>query len=162
MPLSRTAVYEPHSPYSAFPMRGMVYEISLRVRDSSDHFQDLYQSHRLVQTLLKGQMLDLYNMRDFVLWPNGLFLRISLKGFATLSEFFDFLKKQSLYPGVSPGGLWEDDIDWIQVIPPERMVDSDRRFLDRAEHLRTKLRGSKGGDPSLFFFYRDPSLSFIP
>ncbi len=77
----------------------MVYEISLRVRDSSDHFQDLYQSHRLVQTLLKGQMLDLYNMRDFVLWPNGLFLRISLKGFATLSEFFDFLKKQSLYPG---------------------------------------------------------------
>ena len=79
-------------------------------------------------------------------------LRISLKGFATLSEFFDFLKKQSLYPGVSPGGLWEDDIDWIQVIPPERMVDSDRRFLDRAEHLRTKLRGSKGGDPSLFFF----------
>lgn len=151
-------VRENPSSYAAFPLKGMVYEISLRVRDSSDDLKDLKKVHRLVQSLLEGQLLGLYDLLDFVLWPQGLFLRVYLKGFSTLSEFFAFLKRQSIYPGHSPASLWDDDLEWIRVVSPEKLDESTRRFLDHASYLRGKLQAMKGFDPNLFFFYRNPEL----
>lgn len=151
-------LHETPSTYSSFPLKGMVYEVSLRVRDSSDHLKELKQAHRLVQSLLQGELLGLYTLLDFVLWPQGLLLRVSLKEFTTLSEFLNYLKRQSLHPGQKPENLWDDDLEWICVIPPERLEESTRRFLDRASLLREKLQTTKGFDPNLFFFYRQSSL----
>ena len=162
MPLSPVLVFEKTSSYSSFPLKGMVYELSLRVRDSADRLKELKQAHRLVQSLLQGELLGLYNLLDFVLWPQGLLLRVSLKEFSTLSEFLAYLKRQSLYPGHSHESLWDDDLEWIRVIPPEKLEESTQRFLSRASLLREKLEATKGFDPSLFFFYRSPmNLPFI-
>ncbi len=158
MSLSPFLVHEPPSSYSSFPLREMVYEVSLRVRDSSDDLKDLGRAHRLVQSLLRGQLLGLYDLMDFVLWPEGLFLRVSLKGFSTLSEFLSYLKGQSLHPDPSSHSLWDDDLEWIRVVPPDRREESTRRFLEQASRLRRELETTEGVDPNLFFYYRDPSL----
>lgn len=156
MPLSPFLLYETPSSYS--PLKGMVYEVSLRVRGSAGRLKDLKQAHRLVQCLLQGELLGLYRLLDFVLWPQGLLLRVSLKGFSTLSEFLAYLKRQSLYPGHSRETLWDEDLEWIRVIPPEKMDESTHRFLGQASLLREKLEATKGFDPNLFFFYRQADL----
>ena len=158
MSFSQSLLYETPSSYSSFPLKGMAYEVSLRVRGSADHLKELKQAHRLVQSLLQGELLGLFNLLDFVLWPQGLLLRVSLKEFSTLSEFLAYLKRQSLYPGHSPENLWDDDLEWIRVIPPEKLEESTHRFLSRASLLREKLEATKGFDPSLFFFYRQADL----
>ncbi len=149
---------ETPSTYSSFPLKGMVYEISLRVRHSSDDLKDLKQAQRLVQSLLRGELLGLYRMLDFVLWPQGLFLRVSLKEFSTLSEFLSFLKRQSLSPDPSSASLWDDDLEWIRIVPPEKLDESTRGFLNKALYLKHELQTTEGFNPNLFFFYRDPSL----
>jgi hypothetical protein len=158
MSFSFPLVRETPSTYSSFPLKGMVYEVSLRVRNSSDNLKDLKQAHHLVQSLLKGELLGLYHLLDFVLWPEGVLLRVSLKEFATLSEFLSFLKLQSLSPNHSSNSLWDDDLEWIRVVPPERLGESTRSFLDKAFLLKKKLQTAKGFNPNLFFFYRDSGL----
>jgi hypothetical protein len=158
MPLFPTLAQETPSSYSSFPLRGMVYEVSLRVRNSADDLKDLGRSHRVVQSLLRGQLLGLYDLMDFILWPEGLFLRVSLKGFATLSEFLTYLKGQALHPDSSRLSLWDDDLEWIRVIPPEGRDESTLRFLEQASRLRGDLDATAGFDPNLFFYYRNPSL----
>ena len=120
--------------------------------------KDLMQAHRLVRSLLQGEILDLYGLLDFVIWPQGLFLRISLKKFSTLSEFLAFLKTQNLYPGHSSEDFWNDDLEWIRVVPPEKLDESTQRFWDQAFQLREELQATKGFDPNLFFFYRKSDL----
>jgi hypothetical protein len=158
MSLSPILAHETPSTYSSFPLRGMVFEVSLRVRDFSDDLKDLGRAHRVVQSLLRGQLLGLYELMDFILWPEGLFLRVSLKGFSTLSEFLTYLKGQSLHPDSSPRSFWDEDLEWIRVIPPDRREESTRRFLEQASRLRHELGATDGFDPNLFFYYRDPLL----
>src|SRR5579863_1680514 len=77
------------------------YEISLRTTASRPWLNDLSAAHRLVQTLLKGELLGQYELLDFLIWSEGLLTRVSLKKSHPLSEFLAFLKENSTPSGNS-------------------------------------------------------------
>ncbi len=142
----------PHSP------RSLVYEVSLRTASYSHWLSDLQGAHRLVQTLLQGHLKGEYQLLDFVLWPKGLFTRVLLKDVPTLSGFLGSLKERSSFPGESPKAFWEDEPQWIRLVPPDKLEESTRLFLERADQIRQEVERPRGSSPNLFFFYRDPRL----
>ncbi len=131
------------------------YEISLRTASSSPWLKELPSAHHLVQVLLKGQLLGKYELLDFLIWPHGVFTRISLKGSFSLSEFLAFVKEKPAPGGGVVGEPWDDEIQWIKLIPPEKLHDSTENFLRTAEQIRTGLLSSNGVLPGLFFFDRN-------
>lgn len=153
------SVQEPPSPYSPFSREHAVYEVSLKVPPRFSWLKELSHAHRLVQALLQGELLGDYELFDFLVWPEGLFTRVSLKKTPSLAEFLRSLKEKSAPPEGDHRGFWEDELLWIRLVTPENLPESTRFFLETAESLRRSLVGSGGGSPNLFFFYRNPRLS---
>jgi hypothetical protein len=143
--------------YSSSARQNFIYEVSLRTKDGFPWLSDLLQAHRLVQALTQGRLLELYELLDFLIWPEGFFLRVRLQNIPTLSDFLEFLKEKTTVGGTAPLS-WEDEPQWIRPIPPERLAESTRLFLQNAEQLRIRLKNSDGQSPSLFFFYRNSRL----
>lgn len=145
--------------YSPFPLREPVYEIALKTAGTPDGLKYLQDAHRLVQALLQGDLLGDYKLLDFMLWPEGLFTRVSLRNDLPLAEFLKFLRERSTPPGRSPSDFWEEELRWIRLIPPENLEESTRFFLERADLVRRDVSRSHGFSPNLFFLYRDPKIS---
>jgi hypothetical protein len=145
--------------YPIFPSRDYVYEISLRTATYTDWLKELQSAHRLVQTLVQGEIMGRYRLLDFLIWPEGVFIRVSLQETRSLADFLRHLKEKSSPPGESPERFWDEDLKWIRLISPENLDDSSRLFLERADEIRREVSRSFGFSPSLFFFYRDPRLS---
>ena len=136
--------------------RSLVYEVSLRTASYSHWLSDLPGAHRLVQTLLQGHLKGEYELLDFVLWPKGLFTRVSLKDIPTLSGFLGSLKERSSLPGESSQAFWDDEPQWIRLVPSDKLGESTRLFLERAGQIRQEMERFHGPSSNLFFFYRDP------
>lgn len=145
--------------YSPSPRREVVYEVSLRARADSDWLKELQNAHRLTQVLLQGHLLGEYELLDFLIWPEGVFTRVSLTGVPSLAGFLRLLKEKSVPAGTSPSLHWDDDLQWLKLIPPEGLSESTRLFLERADRVRREVSRSFGFSPNLLFFYRNPSLS---
>jgi hypothetical protein len=145
--------------YGPSPQKDIVYEVSLRTKDSSDWLKDLQNAHRLVQAMVQGQLLEEYDLLDFVIWPEGVFTRVSLKGIPSLANFLRLLKEKSVPAGTSTSRFWDDDLQWIKLVPADDLSESTRLFLERAERVRREVSRSFGFSPNLFFFYRNPRLS---
>src|SRR5579871_2276599 len=92
-------VRENPSLYSTPPRKNLTYEVSLRAAPSSSWLKELQGAHRLLQALLQGQLLGIYELLDFVIWSDGLFARVSLRGPSSLSEFLKFLKEKTIPSG---------------------------------------------------------------
>jgi hypothetical protein len=149
-------VRENPSLYSTPPRKDLVYEVSLRTTPSSSWLKELQGAHRLVQALLQGQLLGLYELLDFVVWPDGLFARVSLRGPSSLSEFLKFLKEKTVPSGEPTVSFWDDELQWIKLIPEDRLEGSTRLFLETADRIRKAVELSGGYSPNLFFYYRNP------
>jgi hypothetical protein len=143
----------------SYSRQNFAYEISMRTESSRPWLKELLAAHRLVQTLLKGELLGQYELLDFLIWPDGFFTRISLKGHFSLSEFLTFLKEKSTPAGNSAGESWDDELQWIKLILPEKFSESTEAFLQTADRIRQGLQTSNESLPSLFFFYRNSRLS---
>lgn len=152
------AVRESPSGYSAFSPQSPVYELSLRTVPSSDWLHNLEGANRLVQALLQGRLLGHYALLDFLVWPEGLFLRVGLTGNRSLSEVLRFLKEKSAPPAERGFRPWDDELQWIKLVPAEKLLESSAAFLETVDLLRRQLRQSQGSTPHLFFFYRDSRL----
>ncbi len=149
-------VQEPPSPYSPFSRRTLVYEVALRTA-SPESLKDLSHAHRLVRALVQGEVLGAYELMDFLLWPEGVFLRVRLEKTPSLAEFLGFLREKSTPPEMDERAYWKDEPLWIRPVPPEKLQESARSFLETAESLR---KGGPGAlPPTLFFFYRNPRLN---
>jgi hypothetical protein len=147
---------EEPKPYGSFSQRDLVYEVSLKTRNAAPWLCDLPQAYRLIQALTQGQLLDQYKIIDFLIWSEGFFLRVKLQSMPALSDFLAFLKEKTAGP--SQGAFsWDDELQWIRLIPPEKLVESTRDFLQNAERLQAqlKIQPPHAQAPSLYFFYRD-------
>ena len=136
-----------------------MYEISLRTVVYSDWLKELQGAHRLVQSLLQGQLMGQYHLLDFMIWPRGIFTRVALREASSLSEFLKFLKEKSIPAGETTKSYWDDEPQWIKLVTPEKLSESPRSFLLRADQVRQDVSQSEGFSPSLYFFYRDSRLS---
>lgn len=152
------SLQEPSYPYSPFSRQNVVYEVLLQVADASSPLKDLSNAHRLVQTLLQGELLGDYELMDFLVWPEGLLVRLSLKKTPSLARFLKFLKEKSTPPEKNSWNFWESELRWIRLVPPEKLSDSTRFFMETVESIRQPLVGAEAFSPSLFFFYRNPRL----
>jgi hypothetical protein len=152
-----TCLQETPRGYSSSARQNFIYEISLRTRDNSPWLSDLLQAHRLVQALTQGQLLEQYELLDFLIWPEGFLLRVRLQNIPTLSDFLEFLKEKTTVGGTASLS-WEDEPQWIRPVLPERLAESTRLFLQNAEQIQSRLKSSDGQSPSLFFFYRNSRL----
>jgi hypothetical protein len=83
---------EPPAPYPAPAPQGFIYEVSLRTPLYSTWLGELQGANRLIQTLFQGELLGKYRLIDAIVWAEGLFVRVSLEGSSSLSEFLKFLK----------------------------------------------------------------------
>jgi hypothetical protein len=135
------------------------YEVSLRTASSVPWLGELQAAHRLVQVLLRGELLGQYELLDFLIWPEGLLTRVSLKGSFSLSEFLSLLKEKSTPAGGAPGRFWDDELQWIKLIPPEKMAESTAAFLQTAGRIRQGLPSPGRVSSDLFFLYRNSRLS---
>ena len=144
--------------YGSSPEKRWVYEVSLGTPAGADWLGALPGAHRLVQTLLQGQLLGQYELLDFLVWPGGLFTRISL-GASPLSDFLNYLKERTIPAGEPSFHYWDEELRWIKLIPPGEMKDSTLGFLEKAAHIRQAVEKSGGASPNLLFFYRNPRLS---
>ena len=133
-----------------------LYEVGLRTAPHSNWLRDLPGAHRLVQTLLHGELLGRYELLDFLIWPEGTFLRIRLP--QDLSEFLRFLKDRSVPAGEKAEAFWDDELQWLRLIPEDKVADSTSRFLETCGMVREKVGNSKGLEPNLFFYYRNERL----
>jgi hypothetical protein len=156
---SHYLIQEAPSAYSPFSRKNMVYEVSLRVASSTHWLNDLAHAHRLVRALLQGEVLGGYELVDFLVWPEGVFTRISLKKAPSLAECLKFIKEKSVPPETDPGAYWKDEPQWIRLVPPEKFKESSQSFLDTAESIRRGPSAFSGSAPSLFFFYRNPRFN---
>jgi hypothetical protein len=145
--------------YSTTPNKEFTYEISLRTAAYTDWLKELQGAYRLTQALLQGQLMGHYQLLDFLIWPQGIFTRIALKDISSLSEFLKFLKEKSIPAGETTPAFWDDELQWIKLVPPENRTESTQSFLLKANELRRKINQSQGFSPSLFFFYRDSGLT---
>ncbi|HTC20275.1 MAG TPA: hypothetical protein VK859_05460 [bacterium] len=134
------------------------YEVSLRTASSSPWLGELRAAHRLVQVLLRGELLGQYELLDFLIWPEGLLTRVSLRGSFSLSEFLSLLKEKSAPAGGAPGRFWDDELQWIKLVPPEKIPESTGAFLQTAGRIRQGLPTAGGAASPLFFFYRNSRL----
>jgi hypothetical protein len=135
------------------------YEISIRTASSIPWLGELQATHRLVQVLLKGELLGQYRLLDFLIWPEGFFTRVSLKGSFSLSEFLALVKEKSASTTDPAEKIWDDELQWIKLVPPEKIRESTENFFKTADLAREELRPSVEFLPHLFFFYRNPRLS---
>ena len=156
---SRLCVHERSFEYSTSPNREFVYEISLQTTSYQDWLKELQNAHRLVQTLLQGQLMGQYRLLDFLIWPQGIFTRIVLRDIASLSEFLRFLKEKSIPAGEVSSSFWDDELQWIKLVAPEKLTESTHSFLLKVEQVQQEVNQSQGFFPSLFFFYRDSRLT---
>ncbi|HJT23067.1 MAG TPA: hypothetical protein VJ873_00710 [bacterium] len=156
-PLS-PSIQESPSPYSPFSRKNVAYEILLQVSDASSPFKNLSNAHRLVQTLIQGELLGDYELWDFLIWPEGLLARVALKKAPSLSEFLKSLKEKSTPPEKDPQNFWENELRWIRLVTPERISESTRFFMETAESIWQPLSGFENFSPNLYFFYRSPRL----
>ncbi len=145
--------------YSSLPSRDLVFEISLKTPANSEWLREIQGAHRLVQTLLQGHLMGQYQLLDFLIWPEGLFVRLCLKETPSLGAFLGFLKERSIPSGESAKNYWDDELQWIKLVAPDNFAESSRSFLEKAEQVRGQVSRSFGFSPSLFFFYRDPRLN---
>lgn len=154
---SATAVLQAHETpksYSVGPLRDLTYEVSLKTQAAAPWLADLPQACRLIQALTQGQLLDEYEILDFLIWAEGFFLRVKLHSMPALSDFLAFLREKTTGTGVG-AFAWEDELQWIRLIPPEKLAESTRDFLDKAERLQSELRSQGSQASSVFFFYRN-------
>jgi hypothetical protein len=147
------SLQEPPSFYSPFSRKNTVYEVSLRA--ASPWLKELSNTHRLVQALLRGDLLGNYEIWDFLIWPEGILFRLSLGKTPSLAELLKFLKEKSVPAESRYRDFWEDEPRSIRLVQPEKIAESNRFFLDAVESLRY---GTGGSWPSPFFFYRHPRL----
>jgi hypothetical protein len=157
--VSFPSVQESPSPYSPFSRKNLVYEISLRVAPSSRQLQALPYAQRLVQTLLQGELLGDYDLLDFLIWPEGLLTRICLGKTPSLAEFLEFLKEKSTPSPQDYRNYWQDEPQWIRLVPPEKLAESTRSFLETADSIRREVSGAGVFSSNLFFFYRHSRLN---
>ena len=153
--LSHPSVAEPPSAYSPFSRKYLVYEVALRPA-SSQRFKDLSHAHRLVRALLQGEVLGAYELMDFLVWPDGVFLRVVLKKTPSLAGFLRFLREKSTPPEMDESAYWKDEPLWIRLVPPEKLKESTRSFLETAESIHRGSSASGLFSSNLFFFYRNP------
>jgi hypothetical protein len=162
-----TARENPKS-YGGASRRDLIYEVSLKTRAAAPWLSDLPQACRLIQTLTQGQLLEQYEIMDFLIWSEGFFLRVKLRSMPALSDFLAFLKQKTAgaAPGDGTGAFsWEDELQWIRLITEENLAESTRDFLQNAERLQAEIRAKSkapgAAPPSLFFFYRNrrPALN---
>lgn len=158
-----TARENPKS-YHGSTSRNLIYEVSLKTQAAAPWLSDLPQACRLIQTLTQGQLLEQYEIMDFLIWSEGFFLRVKLGSMPALSDFLSFLKQKTSGPSQEAGAFsWEDELQWIRLITPENLAESTRDFLQNAEKLQAELRtrsrelpkSTGAAPPSLFFFYRN-------
>ena len=141
--------------YSTPSFREMVYEVSLKTTARNDWLGNIHGAHRLLQTLLQGQFMGVYQLLDFIIQPGGLFARITLGNGSTLYDFLKWVKEQSSPARVASDDYWDDELQWIKLIPPDRLQESTRSFLQMADRLNREARQSRGDSPHLFFYFRD-------
>ena len=146
---------EKNSAYSSNPFKEMVYEVSLKTAPYRDWLGELQGAHRLLQTLLQGQIMGNYHLLDFLIQPEGLFARVTLKNGSLLFDFLTWVKEKSCPAGESTRAFWNDELQWIKLVPPDRLAESTRLFLKKAESLHREVHLTESGPPELFFFYRD-------
>ena len=161
-------IYSPHQSdlfiqerpfeYSPSPRKELTYEIFLQTAPYTDWLKELQGAYRLVQALLQGQLTGQYQLLDFLIWPQGLFTRVTLKEFGSLSEFLRFIKEKSIPAGETTRAFWDEELQWIKLVSPENLVESTQAFLSKASELRREINQSQGFSPNLFFFYRNPRL----
>ena len=144
--------------YPTAPFQEMVYEVSLKTKPYSAWLKDIHGAHRLIQALLQGQILGQYQLLDFLIRPEGLFTRVTLKNGSSLSEFLNWVKEKSSPAGESSRVFWDDELQWIKLVPPDRLAESTRLFLKKAESLQRETDSIEGGSLTLYFFYRDQRL----
>ena len=156
---SNLLVQEDKFKYSTPSGNGFVYEISLRTVAYSDWLKELQGAHRLVQSLLQGQLMGQYHLLDFLIWPRGIFTRVALRDASSLREFLKFLKEKSVPAGEPSRSFWDDEPQWIKLVAPEKLSESTGSFLLKADQVRREVGQSEGFSPSLYFFYRDSRLS---
>jgi hypothetical protein len=152
--LSFPHIQETPFEYQAQPRKNLFYEVSLKTSPSSDWLKELQGAHRLVQSLLQGELMGQYELLDFLIWPEGVFTRVSLKELSSLSEFLRFLKEKSAPAGESPSAFWDDELQWIRLIPADKLDESTRDFLQTVNRVREEVDRSRGFSPNLLFFYR--------
>ncbi len=104
-------------------------------------------------------MVGDYELLDFLIWPEGLRARVSLKKTPSLAEFLRFLKEKSAPVGKDYKDLWEDEPLSIKLVPPEKLLESTRSFLEVADSIRRGEAGSGYFSPSLFFLYQNPRFN---
>lgn len=152
-------VREKNSEYSALPFKEMVYEVSLKTVPYRDWLGELQGVHRLLKTLLQGQIMEHYRLLDFLIQPEGLFARVTLTNGSSLSDFLTLVKEKSCPAGESSGDFWNDELQWIKLVPPDRLAESTRLFLKKAESLHREIHLGENHPPALFFYYRDQRLT---
>jgi hypothetical protein len=145
---------EESKPYPGFSQKDLIYEVSLKTKNAAPWLSDLPQAYRLIQALTQGQLLDQYKIMDFLIWSEGFFLRVKLRSMPALSDFLSFLKEKTAGPGQGTFS-WDDELQWIRLITPEKLTESTRDFLQNAERLQAQLKLHAAHAPSLFFYYRD-------
>ncbi len=155
--LSHPSVQEPPSGYSPFSRKNLVYEVALKTV-SPQRFKELSHAHRLVRALLQGEVLGAYELLDFLVWPEGVFLRVGLKKAPSLAEFLRFLREKSTPPEMDEKSYWKGEPLWIRLVPPEKLRESARSFLETAESIHRASSASGLFSANLFFFYRNPRL----
>ena len=98
MPLTPSFSKTQESPfgYSVSFGEKPVFEVSLRTREPSDSLKDLSNAQRLVQVLLQGEILGEYSLFDFLIWPEGLFVRVSLGEFLFPLGILEILERKIL------------------------------------------------------------------
>jgi len=146
---------EPPVPYSKPSPQGFLYEVSLHTPLYSQWLKELQGFHRLIQTLFQGELLGQYELVDLVIWPEGLFARVSLKGAFSLSEFLKYLKGRTVPAGEPTSDYWIEEPQWLRLIPQERLEDSDRHFLQILQHRQAEMGTLDPSSPNLFFYYRN-------
>lgn len=141
------------------PKENFTYEISLRTASSNPWLKELPAAHRLVQALAKGELLGQYDILDFLIWPEGLLTRVTLKKSHPLSEFLAFIKENSTPAGNPIRLFWDDEPRWMKLIPSDKLSESTEAFWNTAGQIRQNLLLTDGISPHLFFFYRNSRFS---
>lgn len=147
------SIQEAPSPYSPFSRQNLVYEVSLRT--SSAWLQKLHHAHRLVQGMLQGEVLGDYELLDFLIWPEGILFRISLKKAPSLAEAMKSLKEKSTPTGGDYRNHWEDEPQWIRLVTPENLSESNRFFQETARAIQQRVEAYPS---TLYFLYRNSRL----
>src|SRR5271168_870947 len=81
--------------YDSSDPLSLIYEVCLQTSVKNNWLTQLLGAHRLLQTLMQGQILGRYQLWDFLIWSEGLMVRVSFQNRSSLSEFISFIKEKS-------------------------------------------------------------------